>query len=81
MGKKERTQKQTYASMPEWFLIKMQKEFNGRKIVSQQMVQKQLDINGHKINKPKSHTCSQISSKWIIDLNVKYKKLKLLGKK
>lgn len=51
-GKKQGTQKQTYASMPEWFLTKMQKEFNGRKIVSQQMVQKQSDINGQKINKP-----------------------------
>lgn len=39
---------ETYTNMPDWFLTKVWKEFNGGGIAFQQVVLEQLDIHGRK---------------------------------
>lgn len=58
--------------------IELQKQINGRKQLFQQMV---LDIHRQKNEPlPKSLTTWRINSKWIMELNVNYKIIKLWGK-
>ena len=59
--------------------MKEQRQYNGAKTVSSTNVLEQLDIHMQKNeSRHRFYTHQKISSKWIIDLNVKYKTIKLL---
>ena len=66
-------------SLVNWSLTKRQRQYYRAKIVFSKMVMKQVDICMQKMNLDTDLMLfTKMNSKWIIDLNVKCKTIKLL---
>ena len=61
-----------------WSLTKEKRQCSGAKIVFSQMVLKQLTFTFKKMSLARPYAQIKINSKWITDLNVKCKTIKLL---